>query len=806
MLIRPSLPAEQLRATCSAEHLNFETTAELADLDDALGQERAVEALEFGVSIQRSGFNMFALGPVGMGKHHFVKRYLGEWARKGATPQDISYVYNFDKPEEPRALLLPAGRAEKLRKEMEALVEDLRSAIRTAFESPDYRTDKQTIEDAFKDRQDEALKGVEKQAKERGIAVLRTEEGIALAPMGEDGEVLDFDEFDELPEAEQAEIDQAIDELRRELNVALRDAPRWERETRSKLRSLKRDVTAYAVGHLFDDLEEGYRDLPAVVDYLEAVLNDVVERAADLRDGILEEEESEPAIFLGGGPPRKGLELKRYQINVLVDHRGTEGMPVVYEDHPTVRNLIGHVERRAEFGVVVTDYSMIRPGALHRAHGGFLILDAAKLLSQPLSWDVLKRALRSRELRITQGEDPATGAPVGDASLEPETIPLEVKVVLVGERILHYLLTEADPDFAELFKVSVDFEDEIDRTPEGVSAYAQMLATLIRQDELRHLDRAAVARVIEHSARLSGDAHRLTTHIRSMIDLLREADWQAGRAGASLVGEVHVKAAVEAQERRDGRLREQSLREFADGTLLLDTDGVRVGQINGLSVLSFGRVSFGRPTRITARVRVGRGEVLDIEREIELGGPIHTKGVLILTGFLGSRYASEQPLSLSASVVFEQSYSGVDGDSASLAETCALISALAEQPIDQSLAVTGAMNQHGAVQAIGGVNEKIEGFFDLCASRGLTGRQGVLIPRSNVRHLMLRDDVVEAVREGHFHIWPVATVDEAAELLMHVPAGLRDERGGFPAGTLNRAVQDRLEAMAEQARRYHGRG
>lgn len=797
------LSPDTLRFVCTPESLPCETTETLEDLDEAIGQERAFEALEFGVGIKRHGFNLFALGPVGLGKHYFVRRYLRDFAKRGPTPSDICYVHSFDRPQQPRVLLLPAGRGYKFKKDMEHLIEDLRSAIRTAFESPDYRTERQALEDAFKDRQDEALKEVERRARKMDIAVLRTEDGIALAPMDEDGEVLELDDFDQLSPEEQDVIDENIDTLRKDLQLALRDAPRWEREQRSKIRALKRDVTAYAVGHLFDDLEEDYSDLPEVVEHLEAVLNDIIERAGDLREGAFDEEEGEGPTVMMGGPPRRTLDLARYEINVLVDHRETEGMPVVYEDNPTVRNLIGQIDRTSEFGIISTNFRLIRGGALHRANGGFLILDAGRLLRDGRAYDLLKRTLRSRELRIPQGEDPQTGTtPVGDASLEPETIPLNVKVVLVGERILHYLLTEADPDFPELFKVSVDFEEDVRRADIGMMTYARMLATLIRQDKLRHFHRDAIARVIEYSARQAGDAHRLITHMRSLIDLLREADYWAEKIDHPIVLAEDVQKAIVAQLRRDGRIRDRSLELYEEGTLLVDTDGERVGQVNGLSVLHFGRVVFGQPTRITARVWLGEGEVIDIEREIDLGGPIHTKGVLILEGFLGQRYASDQPLSLSASLVFEQSYDGVEGDSASLGEACALMSALSDLPIDQSFAITGSINQHGQVQAIGGVNEKIEGYFDLCRQRGLTGRQGVIIPSSNVRHLMLREDVVEAARAGLFNVYPVTSVDEAAELLMHTPAGTLNKRGNFAEGSINRRVADRLRRMAERARDF----
>ena len=450
----------------------------------------------------------------------------------------------------------------------------------------------------------------------------------------------------------------------------------------------------------------------------------------------------------------------------------------------------------AQLGALVTDFNLIKAGALHRANGGYLILDARKVLLQPFAWEELKRALSSEEIRIeVLGQ---TLSLISTVSLEPESIPLDVKVVLLGERLLYYTLSQLDPDFAELFKVAADFEDQMDRTPENHLLYARMIATMVRQEGLRPFDREAVARVIEQSARLAGDAERLSTHVRSIADLLREADYWAGEAQHSVVTAADVQRAIDAQVYRSDRVRERIQEEIQRGTILIDTQGAAVGQVNGLSVLTLGQFAFGRPSRITALVRLGRGEVIDIEREVALGGPIHSKGVLILSSYLGARYARDQPLSLSASLVFEQSYSGVEGDSASSAELYALLSALADLPIKQSLAVTGSVNQHGQVQAIGGVNEKIEGFFDICRAQGMNGEQGVLIPASNVKHLMLRPDVVEAVAAGHFHVYPVETIDQGIELLTGVPAGEPDETGAFPAGSVNQRVEARLRELAER--------
>jgi lon-related putative ATP-dependent protease len=519
-------------------------------------------------------------------------------------------------------------------------------------------------------------------------------------------------------------------------------------------------------------------------------------------DAFLPPPAERPAPGSDGRPPRlsDGDRFRRYQVNVIVDGSAETGAPVVYEDNPTYMNLVGAVEHLAELGTLVTDFGLIRGGALHRANGGYLLLDAHKLLMHSFAWEALKRALRSREIRI---ETPAQMlSMVSTVTLTPQPVPLDVKVVLIADRWLYYLLSQHDFEFHELFKVAVDFEDDMRWDAETTAAYARLIATMVRREKLKPLDRGAVARAIEHSARLAEDSAKLSMHIGDLADIVRESDYWAGADGRAMIEARDVQQAIEAQRRRSDRVRERSQEMIQRGLVLIDTAGAKVGQVNGLSVLSLGSLTFGKPSRITAKVRLGRGEVVDIERQVELGGPIHSKGVMILSAFLASRYAGEHPLSLWASLVFEQSYGGVEGDSASSAELYALLSALADLPIKQSFAVTGSVNQHGDVQVIGGVNEKIEGFFDTCVARGLDGKQGVLIPAGNVTHLMLRRDVVEAAEAGRFRVYAVRTIDEGIELLTGVPAGQRDGAGKFPDGSVNRRVEDRLIALADQRRRF----
>jgi predicted ATP-dependent protease len=789
-----ALPAEQLYRLCDLSQFKFATTAELEDLTDFVGQDRALQAVQFGIGIQRAGFNLFLLGPAGMGKFDTVRNFLEKRAATEPTPDEWCYVNNFDDPESPRALKLPPGCGTKLREDMRGLVDNLRSVVPSAFQSESYTARKHAIEQEVKERQEKVFEEIQRQANEKDIAVIRTPTGIALAPMRR-GEVVSPEEFEKLPESEHQRIQAAIGDLQEKLQAALRQMPKLAQEGREKVRELNHEVAIFAVGHLIDELRKKYVDLEDVVKFLNDVQEDITEHV----DEFLAPEESPLAALMGVSSPygAKGAAFfRRYQVNVLVDHSANDGAPVVYEDHPTYQNIIGAVEYMAHLGAVSTDFNLIRPGALHQANGGYLILDAYKLLLQPFAWDALKRTLRSSQIRIESlGQMLSL---VSTVSLEPQPIPLNVKVALVGERMLYYLLCAYDSEFNELFKVGADFEEHMERNSETDVLYARLIGTIARQEGLLPLDTGAVGRVIEQCSRKAGDSQKLLTHRRTLADLLRESDYRAREAARSVVSAEDVQHAIDAQIHRADRVRDRLLEETLRGTLLIDTRGEKVGQVNGLSVMDLGNFAFGHPSRITARVRLGKGEVIDIEREVELSGPIHSKGVLILSGFLGARYATNHPLSLSASLVFEQAYGLVEGDSASSAELYALLSALSGLPIKQSLAVTGSVNQHGEIQAIGGVNEKIEGFFDLCQARGNMKGQGVLIPASNVRHLMLKHEVVDAVRKGEFQIYAVETIDQGIEILTGVPAGERDPSGKFAEGTVNQKVEARLIELADR--------
>ncbi|MGA2882743.1 MAG: ATP-binding protein [Bryobacteraceae bacterium] len=789
-----SLQPEVLFRRCDPSEFKFDTTADLEDLAEFVGQDRALEAVQFGVGIRRQGFNLFLLGPAGTGKYASLRSFLEKRAVEEPKPHDWCYINNFESAEKPRALKLPPGRGVPLRDDMHQLVDTLRSAIPSAFETDSYRARKQVIEQEIKDRQEKAFEEIQQEASQKDVVLLRTPTGLILAPARK-GEVITREAFEQLPEAEHQQIDKTISELQEKLQAILQQVPKWQQEAREKVRALNDEVAAFAVGHLIEDLRKKYLDLPEVVSFLDEVQEDVIGNV----DEFLTPSEHPLAAMMGMFLPRapKGPTFfRRYQVNVLVDHSADRGAPVVYEDHPTHQNLVGTIEYIAQMGALSTDFDLIRAGALHRANGGYLILDAYKLLVQPYAWEALKRSLHSSQIRIE-----SLGQMIGLAStvtLEPQSIPLNVKVVLIGERLLYYLLSSLDSEFGELFKVAADFEERMDRSADTHLLYARLIGTIARQEALLPFDRGAVGRVIEQSSRLAGDAQKILAHRRTLTDLLREADYWAREAARTPVTADDVQRAIDAQVRRVDRLRDRLLEQFLEGTILVDTEGERVGQVNGLSVLQLADFAFGHPSRITARIRLGKGEVIDIEREVELSGPIHSKGVLILSGFLGARYAPDHPLSLSASLVFEQSYGAVEGDSASSAELYALLSSLSGLPLKQSIAVTGSVNQHGQIQAIGGVNEKIEGFFDLCKGRGHLDGRGVVIPSSNIRHLMLRREVVDAVQVGKFRIYAVETIDEGIEILTGVPAGERDASGKFPEGSVNQKVESRLIELAEK--------
>jgi predicted ATP-dependent protease len=787
-----SLRTDRLHTPCDPASLGFAHTGELADPERPFGQERAMEALRLGLQTPGRGYNMFVLGRPGSGRHALVQQLVEAHAATLPAPPDCCYVYNFDDPQKPRVLRLPAGEGERLREAMQEFVAELRSSVQSAFDSDEYRHRLEAIQKDYKAQEEAALQALGEEATAQGLLLMQTTGGFSFAPV-RDGRPLEPEEYQALPEEERQRMARATETLSEKLVQFMQTLPRLRREMNTRIRDASRDSMAMAVGHLVDELKEDFARHEAVLDYLEQVQRDIMESGSQMREQPGESDD-EVATLSGR------LYLTRYLVNLLVGHGADGHAPVCTCDNPTYPNMVGRVDHLAHMGTLLTNFTMIKPGALHRASGGFLLLDTVQVLSHPYTWDGLKRALRSGQVRTESlPEVMGWGSTL---LLEPEPVPIALKVVLFGERSHYYLLQQLDPDFDELFRIAADFEDDVPRNAGSVAAFARLVGFMARAGGLKPCDAGAVARLVEHAARLCGHADRLSTQTQLIEEVLHEADTHAARAGRALVAREDVNEALAARERRGDRLRGRLHDAVLDETLLVDTSGMHTGQVNGLAVTELGDFRFGHPLRITATARLGDERVMDIERESTLGQPLHSKGVLILGAYLGGRYAGNAPLSFSASLVFEQSYGPVEGDSASLAELCALLSALAGAPIRQSLAVTGSVNQFGVVQAVGGVNEKVEGFFDLCRARGLNGEQGVIIPAANVRHLMLRQDVVHAVGQGRFHVHAVSDVDEAVALLSGLPAGTRDAAGQWPAGSFNRLVATRLQQLSQARLAY----
>ena len=777
------LAPDALTRPFSPEQFNFSTTDDLEPFRGVLGQARAVEALQFGVAMPRPGYNVFVMGEPGTGRFSFVKRYLKAEAKRLATPPDQVYVNHFDEPREPRAVELESGAAGAFIADINQLIDNLLATFPAVFEHPSYQQKKSAIDRAFNKRYDQALDVIEKLALEKNVALYRDSSNIAFTPMLE-GKALDEAEFAQLPEAERERFHIDISVLEERLNEELASLPQWKRESNNQLRQLNEETITVALQPLLAPLSEKYAENADVCAYLQAMQVNLLKTVVDQ---LVEVEKADVQT-------RKLLE-EQYCPSLVVGHHIDGGAPVVFEPHPTYDNLFGRIEYSTDQGALYTSYRQLRPGALHRANGGFLILEAEKMLGEPFVWEALKRALHSRQLKME--------SPLGElgriatVTLNPQVIPLQVKVIIIGARQLYYALQDHDPDFQEMFRVLVDFDEDIPLGDESLEQFAQLMKTRTSEEGMAPLTAAAVARLATYSARLAEHQGRLSARIGDLFQLVSEADFIRQLATEEVTDVGHIERALKAKATRTGRVSARIIDDMLAGIILIDTSGSAVGKCNGLTVLEVGDSAFGVPARISATVYPGGSGIVDIEREVNLGQPIHSKGVMILTGYLGSRYAQEFPLEISASIALEQSYGYVDGDSASLGEVCTLISALSRTPLKQCFAITGSINQFGEVQAVGGVNEKIEGFFRLCEARGLTGEQGAIIPHSNVTTLMLDERVLQAVRAGKFHIYAVRQVDEALGLLVGEDAGTPNAEGQFPDGSVNARVVERLREIAE---------
>ena len=787
------LQAEQLRYTCNPSDFSFKTTAEIDPLDRIIGQGRAIDALKLGLGIKdaKNRYNIYVAGGAGTGKMSAVEHFLGRASADEPQPPDLCYVHNFENPYSPNYLELPAGMGCRLRGDLEQQIKRLRREIPKLLDSDEFKARSKRITEKFGEQRTTLLEEMEEKSRELGFAIQRTPIGINTLPLHENGEPLSQEEYAALPDEKREEIRSRQAEVQALLQDHLQSVARLDEERETEMKSVAKDAILFMIEPHFAQLKSHYEELDRVLAYLDAVKKDIASNIDDFRNGSGKKQAMPFPMPMPQADP-----FKRYTVNVVVDNASTEGAPVIVEQNATYPNLFGSIDRRVQMGVAITDFTMIKPGSLHRANGGYLVLNANNLFRLGLSWEALKIAIKRREIRI---EDPMQmmGYPTTEG-LRPEPIPFRIKLIIIGSPQIYELLHHYDEDFPKLFNVKADFGMEMDRTPEHEQDFARFLSSCCSTDpSVLPFEPTGVAKMIEYATELTGDQTKLTCRFGNLVSIVKEAAYWARTDGSQSVRGEHVRRALKERDHRRDRIDEKIREMITRGTIFVDTEGEQAGQVNGLAVLQMGDYAFGKPSRITATVHTGKGGIVDIEREAKLGGQTHTKGIMILKGFLGDRFAQEKPLSFAASLAFEQSYSMIDGDSASSTELYAILSALSGAPIRQGIAVTGSVNQKGEIQPIGGGNEKIEGFFRVCREKGLTGDQGVMIPAPNVENLMLTEEVVEATEAGQFHIYAVTTVEEGIELLTGVPAGTLQEDGTYPEETLFGRVVARLEAIRE---------
>jgi lon-related putative ATP-dependent protease len=790
------LPVEKLRREFNSALLECETTEDLTPLEGIIGQDRGVKALKFGLDIKERGFNIYVAGAPGTGRTTAVKDFVDVFAKTKLVPSDWCYVNNFRNSYEPKSIQLPPGMGKVLQQDVKGFIDEVRRELPKVFESEDYVAKREETIRSIEDERRGLFAQLNRRAQEEGFLLQSTSMGILMIPLRR-GKPMSNEEILALSPQIREEIEKKREKLGTELRNATRQLRSLEKKANEAIQKLNQEVTLYAIGHLILDLSTKYQKFPDITTHLTDIQNDILENVTQ----FIQEPKPSPQMPFQV-PWLKERTFRKYEVNVIVNNSDLTGAPVTMEFNPTYPNLFGRIEKEAQFGVLSTDFTMIRGGSLHKANGGYLVLQVEDLVRNLFSYDSLKRALMNECIRIEEA-----GERLGfitTKGLKPEPIPLNVKTIIIGNPFLYQQLYALDPDFKELFKVKSDFDIVMDRTPENTQKYAAFICTFCRKEKLNHLDASGVAQIIEYGSRLAADQEKLSTKLAEIADIIREANFYAKEEEATFITEDHVRKAIEEKKYRSNLIQEKIQEMIERNTLLINTEGEVTGQVNGLFVMSLGDFAFGAPSRVTATVGLGQGGIIDIQRESKLGGPIHTKGVMILSGYLSEKYAQDKPLSLSARLVFEQSYGMVEGDSASSTELYAILSELSDVPVNQSMAVTGSVNQKGEVQAIGGVNEKIEGFFEICKVKGLTKQQGALIPDSNVKNLMLKEEVVNAVRMGLFHIYPVKTIDEGIELLTGRRAGKRQLDGTFEEGTITYLVEQKLNRMAERLKEFPG--
>lgn len=780
------LTYKQLRKFTDPESLNVETTEHLSPLDGIIGQPRAVSSLRFGLGIQEVGFNVFVSGPRGMGKMTAVKSFLEELARNKPTPSDWCYVNDFNDGDQPKALRLPAGRGKEFQLDVKKFVEFINREIRKLFESDEFSTKRDEVVSGMQSKRDTLMREFSNTSAAEGFSLQSTPMGVVLLPT-KDGRAMSEEEWKAFSQAEQGKLIEKRKTLEERLKVLLKEVRHMERSAQHALMELDKQAVRFLVGGVLEDLKEKYKDLSDAAEWFTDIENDILDNIESFKQSSDDKVKTED------------VPTNTYQVNLFVDNSKQDGLPVVLELNPTYNNLFGRIEKEVYQGTLYTDFTMIKPGALHRANGGYIVLQVEDVLKHFMSWDGLKRALRSGSIQIEE-----LGESLGmttTKTIRPQPIPLDIKVILIGRSMMYYLLHQYDDDFPELFKVKADFDISMDRDDKNTQDFLTFISTLCNKENLKHLNSPAAAKVLEFASRLADDQEKLSTHFGAMADVIREAHYWAVQDKAAQIREIHVQKALDEKVYRSNLIQKRIQELITQKVFLIDTDTAVIGQVNGLAVIRMGEYEFGRPSRITASAGPGTEGIIDIERQVQLGGPIHSKGVLILNGFMSDVFAAHKPLTLSCRLVFEQSYEGVDGDSASSTELYAILSVLAQVPLKQGIAVTGSVNQKGEIQAIGGINEKIEGFYEICSAMGLTGKQGVMMPRSNVQNLMLREDIVDAVKSERFHIWAVSTISEGIEILTGKPAGERTKDGSFPKKSIYHLVEKRLENFTAQLKK-----
>jgi lon-related putative ATP-dependent protease len=775
----------ELREKCDPNHFVFRSTEDIEPLSGIIGQERAVSAMDFGLRIEQKGYNIYMTGLTGTGKTSYARSAVNQVAAGKPVPGDIIYVYNFSMPDKPLVISLPAGKGHEFSTDMEKLITEIRQEVSKLFDAEDFENQKKSVLDKYQKASFEMFSKIEELAKSEGFMLQKSAQGIATLPLV-DGKPMSQEDYKALSNEYKEAIEQKSREIQAKIDEALRKVRFLDREAQKELQLLEKDMALSIINPVFEEVAVKYKDFEDIIIYLKSVKEDIVKNLSVIRG---KDETGEMSQLLDKRAANPEDFYVRYKINVFVDNRATKGAPVIFETSPTYYNLFGKIEGRAQFGAVTTDFTMIKSGAVHRANGGYLVLQASDLFKDPYAWDALKRTLNNEEARVENIGEQYRAVPT--VTLKPQHIPIKIKVILIGSPQIYSILNQHDEDFRKLFKIKVDFDVEMDRTPENMKAYASFICNMCRQQNLIHFTPSGVASVIDYSSRLAESKEKLSTRFNEIAEVLYEASAWAKIENSPEVSESHVEKAINEKVYRSNRVEEKMFSMIERGEIMVDTDGLEVGQVNGLSVLDTGDYVFGQPSRITARTYLGDAGVVNIEREARMSGRIHDKAVMILTGYLGEKYSKDMPLTISASIAFEQNYGGIEGDSATCAELIALLSSISGIPVRQDLAITGSLNQHGKAQPVGGTTYKVEGFFHACKINGLTGKQGVVIPHQNVINLMLKPEVVEAVREGKFHIYSVETIDDAIEIMT-----------GVKPNEFHQEVSLSLKKMAEAAKGF----